>query len=184
VVARSSIWSGPGWPRSTDQPIMRPARARARECQGVSGVFSGGAQRLDFVSGSVRECHGVDVKTVVRPRRLRLATGKFSQEFTRRVTECQEASPGVTPCQDVSRVADGPRFDLLLSSRTGDTVRRMVATITHYVLEVAAEAGPGRIRLGSHSSWHGTRNTVPSIAVEEGSAVRRRGYASKNEGQR
>jgi hypothetical protein len=24
----SSVWGGPGWPRSTDQPIMSPERSR------------------------------------------------------------------------------------------------------------------------------------------------------------
>jgi hypothetical protein len=93
-------------------------------------------------------------------------------------------SPRGMRCQDVSRVADGPRFELLPSSRARDTVRRMVATIARYVLEIAAEAGPGRIRLGSHSSWHGTRNTVPSIAVGEGCFDRRDGQLSKSERSR
>jgi len=43
-------------------------------------------------------------------------------------------------------------------------VQRMVATVAHSVLVSAAEAGLGRIRRGCATVWHGTRNTVRSIA--------------------
>ena len=88
----NSKFGGPGWDRTNDQPIMRPAPDRLRECQEVSGVLNKHERRVVFVSQSVRECHGAVVKTVVKTDALRFACaganggGKISQEFTCCVT--------------------------------------------------------------------------------------------------
>src|ERR1700682_2317678 len=44
---------GPGWDRTNDQPIMRPAPDRLRECQGVSGVLNKHDRQVVFVLQSV-----------------------------------------------------------------------------------------------------------------------------------
>ena len=161
--------------RRTQQP-QATSRSCVTECQGVSGVFSSGTQRLGCVSQSVSTCHGVDVKTVVSRRLLRITSWKNSQEFTRRLTHGQRVSVRVTECQGVSRVSRRLDFDPLPSGPTRDTVRRMVATIARSVLVSAAEAGLGRIRHGCATVRHGTRNTVPSRAFAEGSLGRHCGH--------
>ncbi|MEA2655113.1 MAG: hypothetical protein QOI23_478 [Chloroflexota bacterium] len=62
----NSKFGGPGWDRTNDQPIMRPATDRLRGCQEVSGVLNRHERRAVFVSQRVRECHGAVVKTVVK----------------------------------------------------------------------------------------------------------------------
>ena len=169
---------------------MRPAFSRLGACQGVSGVFKRAVQPRRFVSQSLRECHGVDVKTVVRTEAPRVARGcadssvKISQEFTWRVTASQGMSWRVSASQRVSGAVRDLHIDPLPASRTRDTVRRMVARIPHDVQEVAAEAGPGRIRLGWQAAWRGTRNTVPSIAFSAGPAVRRCRQSAAKDGRR
>jgi hypothetical protein len=65
---------GPGWNRTNDQPIMRPAPDRLRECQEASGVLNKLGRHVSFVSQSVLECHGAVVKTVVITDALRFAS--------------------------------------------------------------------------------------------------------------
>ena len=64
----NSKFGGPGWDRTNDQPIMRPAPDRLRECQGVSGVLNQHERRVVFVSQSVRESHGAVVNDVAKQR--------------------------------------------------------------------------------------------------------------------
>jgi hypothetical protein len=182
----NSKTSGPGWPRSTDQPIMRPAPGRLRTCQGVSGVLSRVERRVVFVSQSVLECHGGVVKTVVKTDAPRFASagtnagGKISQEFTWCVTACQDVSWRVRASQAVSRTASRRRFDGLPTSKPGDTVHRMVQGLRE-VQQVAADAGESRVSARPATAWHGTRNTVPSIAFSTVSAGAGCGYPSKIE---
>src|SRR6266851_213986 len=153
---------GPGWTRTIDQPIMRPATDRLRECQGVSGVLNRLDRRVQFVSQSVLECHGAVVKTVVKTDALRVvgaganAGSKISQEFTWCVTECQDVSWRVRASQAVSRTTSRRRFDGLPVSKPGDTVQRMV----HGLREVkgdADDAGESRGSARPAAPWHGTR---------------------------
>ena len=182
-------FGGPGWPRSTDQPIMRPATDRLRECQGVSGVLNKHERRVVFVSQSVRECRGAVVKTVVKTDGLRFASaganvgGKISQEFTWCVTPCQEVSWRVSASQAVSRTTSRRRFDGLPTSKPGDTVQPMAQGL-HEVQDVAADAGESRVSARPSAAWHGTRNTVPSRAFASGSSVVGFGHASNAEGPR
>jgi len=186
---RNSICNVTGWDRTNDQPIMRPATDRLRECQGVSGVLNRLDRQVVFVSQSVRECHGAVVKTVVKTDALRFASagancgGKISQEFTWCVTECQEVSWRVRASQAVSRTTSRRRFDGLPTSKPGDTVQRMVQGLRE-VQEVAADAGERRASARPAAAWHGTRNTVPSRAFAAVSASAGCGYPSKIEGPR
>jgi hypothetical protein len=106
--AKTNPIGGPGWDRTNDQPIMRPAIDRLRECQGVSGLLIKHQRRVVFMSPSVLECHGAVVKTVVKTDALRFASAgtnageKISQEFTWCVTACQEVSWRVRASQAVS----------------------------------------------------------------------------------
>jgi hypothetical protein len=185
----NSMFGGPGWGRTNDQPIMRPAPDRLRECQGVSGVLNKHERRVGFVSQSVRECHGAVVKTVVKPEALRFALaganggGKISQEFTWCVTACQDVSWRVRASQAVSRTTSRRRFDGLPTSKPGDTVQCMVQGLRE-VQEVAADAGGSRVSARPAAAWHGTRNTVPSRAFAAVSAVAGCGYPSKIEDPR
>ncbi len=180
---------GPGWTRTIDQPIMRPDLGRLRECQGVSGVLNMHERRVVLVSQSVRECHGAVVKTVVKTDALRFASaganagGKISQEFTQRVTECQEVSWRVRASQAVSRTTPRRRFDGLPTSKPGDTVQGMVHGL-RAVQEVAADVGESRVSARLAAAWRGTRNTVPSIAFTAVSIGAGCGHASKIEGRR
>jgi hypothetical protein len=180
---------GPGWGRTNDQPIMRPAPDRLRECQGVSGVLNRHERRVVFVSQSVLECHGAVVKTVVKTDARRFASargdagGKISQEFTWSVTACQEVSWRVRASQAVSCTALRRRFDGLPTSKPADTVRCMVHGLRE-VHGVAADAGESRVSARPAAARRGTRNTVPSRAFAAGSSVIGFCYASKNEGQR
>ena len=180
---------GPGWDRTNDQPIMRPATDRLRECQGVSGVLNEHERRLAFVSQSVRECHGAVVKTVVKTDAPRFASAranagaKISQEFTCGLTACQDVSWRVRASQAVSRTASRRRFDGLPTSKPGDTVQGMVQGLRE-VQEVAADAGESRWSARPAAAWHGTRITVPSIAFVAVSAGAACGYPSKLEGPR
>jgi hypothetical protein len=146
----NSKFGGPGWGRTNDQPIMRPATDRLRECQGVSGVLNRLDQQVVFVSQSVLECHGAVVKTVVKTDALRLAIaganggGKISQEFTWCVTACQEVSWRVRASQAVSRTASRRRLNGLPASKPGDTVHRTVQG-SREVQEVEADAGESRL---------------------------------------
>jgi hypothetical protein len=180
---------GPGWDRTNDQPIMRPAPDRLRECQGASGVLNRLGRRVDFVSQSVLEYHGAVVKTVVKTDAPRFASaganagGKISQEFTWCVTACQNVSWRVRASQAVSRTTSRRRFDGLPTSKPGDTVQGMVHG-PREVQEVAADAGESRMSARPTAARHGTRNTVPSIAFAAVSAGAGCGYPSKNEGPR
>ena len=180
---------GPGWDRTNDQPIMRPATDGLRECQGVSGVLNRLDRQVVFVSQGVRECHGAVVKTVVKTDAPRLAgaganaRGKISQEFTWCLTECQEVSWRVRASQAVSRTTSRRRLDGLPTSKPGDTVQRMVQGLRE-VQEVAADAGESRWSARPAAAWHGTRNTVPSIAFAAVSPGAACGYPSKLEGPR
>ena len=168
---------------------MRPAPDRLRECQGVSGVLNKHVQRVVFASRSVRECHGAVVKTVVKTDALRFASaganagGKISQEFTWCVTECQDVSWRVRASQAVSSTTSRRRLDGLPTSKSADTVRRMVHGLRG-VQEVAADAGESRRSARPAAAWHGTRNTVPSRAFTAVSAGAGCGYPSKIEGRR
>jgi hypothetical protein len=168
---------------------MRPATDRLRECQGVSGVLNKLERRVGFVSQSVRECHGAVVRTVVKTDGLSFARvganacGKISQEFTCRVTACQEVSWRVRASQAVSRTTSRRRFDGLPTCTSGDTVQGMVHGLRE-VQEVAAGAGESRVSARPAAAWHGTRITVPSIAFAAVSAGAAGGYASKLEGPR
>jgi hypothetical protein len=141
------------------------------------------------VSQSVLECHGAVVKTVVKTDALRFANshanagGKISQEFTWCVTACQDVSWRVRASQAVSRTTSRHRFDGLPPSKPGDTVQHMVQG-SREVQEVAAEAGESRVSARPAAAWHGTRNTVPSIAFAAVSAVADCGYPSKVGGPR
>ena len=185
----NSKFGGPGWPRSTDQPIMRPATDRLRECQRVSGELSEHERRVVFVSQSVLECHGAVVKTVVKTDALRFASagpdagGKLSQEFTWCVTACQDVSWRVRASQAVSRTASRRRLNGLPASKPGDTVQRMVQG-SREVQQVAADAGESRGSARSTAAWHGTRNTVPSRAFAGVSVGAGCGYPSKLDGRR
>jgi hypothetical protein len=180
---------GPRWGRTNDQPIMRPATDRLRECQGVSGVLNRLERHTVSVSQSALECHGAVVKTVVKTNARKLACAgaiageKISQEFTCCVTECQEVSRRVRASQAVSRTASRRRLDGLPTSTPGDTVQRMVQGLRE-VQEVAADAGESRWSARPAAAWDGTRNTVPSRAFADGSADVGCGHASKNEGPR
>jgi hypothetical protein len=180
---------GPGWYRTNDQPIMRPATDRVRECQRLPGVLTRHKRRVVFVSQSVRECHGAVVRTVVKTDALRFASagaiagGKISQEFTWCVTACQEVSWRVRASQAVSRTTSRRRFDGLPSSKPGDTVQCMEQG-SRQVQEVAADAGESRGSARPAAAWHGTRNTVPSRAFAPRSAGAGCGYPSKMEGPR
>jgi hypothetical protein len=155
----------------------------------VSGVLSKHERRVVFLSQSVRECHGAVVKTVVKTYALSFtraganAGAKISQEFTCRVTACQDVSWRVRASQAVSRTTSRPRFDGLPTSKPGDTVHRMVQGLRE-VQEVAADAGESRVSARPAAAWHGTRNTVPSIAFLAVSAGAACGYPSKLEGPR
>ena len=186
------VRGGPGWPRSTDQPIMRPTPDRLRECQGVSGVLNRLDQHVVLVSQSVLECHGAVVKTVVKTDALGFASartdagGKISQEFTWCVTARQEVPWRVRASQAVSRITSRRRFDGLPSSKPGDTVQRMVQGLRE-VQEVAADAGDSRVSARPAAAWRGTRNTVPSRAFAVGlqaldAAVRRRARVGDERG--
>ena len=185
----NSKFGGPGWDRTNDQPIMRPAPDRLRECQGVSGVLNDHERRVVFVSQSVLECHGAVVKTVVKTDALRFASaganagGKISQKFTCCVTECQQVSWRVRASQAVSRTTSRRRFDGLPTSKPGDTVHRMVQG-SRDVQEVEADAGESRWSARPAAAWRGTRITVPSIAFAAVSAGAACGYPSKLEGPR
>jgi hypothetical protein len=185
----NSMFGGPGWDRTNDQPIMRPAPDRLRECQGVSGVLNKHERRVVFVSQSVRECHGAVVKTVVKTDALRFAGAranagaKISQEFTWCVTECQDVSWRVRASQAVSRTASRRRLHGLPASKPGDTVQRMVQ-VSREVQEVEADAGESRVSARPAAAWRGTRITVPSIAFGAVSAAAACGYPSKLEGPR
>ena len=141
------------------------------------------------MSRRLRECHGAVVKTVVKSAALRDPLGrassgaKTSQEFTSRLTECQEVSWRVSASQRVSSDPSRPRFDGLPASRTRDTVRRMVQVLRD-VQEVATDAGQRLVSARLATAWHGTRNTVPSRAFAAGSVVTRYGTASNDEGRR
>src|SRR5216683_2333293 len=180
---------GPGWTRTTDQPIMRPAPGRLRECQGVSGVLNEHERRVVFVSRGVLECHGAVVKTVVKTDALRFACavadagGKISQEFTRCVTACQDVSWHVRASQAVSPTTSRHRFDGLPTAKPGDTVQGMVHGLRE-VQEVAADVGESRVSARLAAAWRGTRNTVPSIAFTAVSIGAGCGHASKIEGRR
>jgi hypothetical protein len=180
---------GPGWDRTNDQPIMRPAPSRLTECQTVSGVLNEHERRAVFVSQRVRESPGAVVKTVVKIDALRVAMaganagGKISQEFTSCVTACQDVSWRVRASQAVSRTTSRRCFDGLPASKPGDTVQRMVQG-SREVQEVAADAGESRVSARPAAAWHGTRNTVPSIAFAAASAGAACGYPSKVEGPR
>ena len=168
---------------------MRPATDRLTECQGVSGVLNKHERLVVFVSQSVLECPGAVVKTVVKTDALRFAVagtnagGKISQEFTWRVTECQEVSWCVRASQAVSRIASCRRFDGLPTSKPGDTVQRMVQG-SREVQGVEADAGESRWSARPAAAWHGTRITVPSIAFVAVSAGDGCGRSSKIEGRR
>jgi hypothetical protein len=141
------------------------------------------------VSQRVRECHGAVVKTVVRTESLKGARagvdsgGKISQEFTRCVTACQDVSWRVRASQAVSPVTSRRRFDGLPTSKPVDTVRCMVQGLRE-VQQVAADAGESRVSARPAAAWHGTRNTVPSIAFAAASAGAACGYPSKVQGPR
>jgi hypothetical protein len=183
---------GPGWTRTIDQPIMRPDLGRLRECQGVSGVLNKHERRVVFVSQSVLECHGADVKTVVRPGRLTgrchpsdggTVGGKISQEFTWRLTRRQEVSGRLRASQRVSPGESRPCLEALPASRTSDTVRRVVHLLRD-VQEIAADAGESQVSARTAAAGRGTRNTVPSRAFAAGSIVTRCGHAPQSEGRR
>jgi hypothetical protein len=145
---------GPGGTRTIDQPIMRPALDRLRMCQGVSGVLNKLDRGVVFVSQSVLECHGADVRTVVRTDAPRFASagpnsgGTISQEFTCCVTA---VSWRVRASQAVSRTTSRRRFDGLPASKPGDTVQRMV----HGSREVQGVASRGRRKPGVGSAGSG-----------------------------
>ena len=184
-----SKFGGPGWDRTIDQPIMRPATDRLRECQGVSGVLNELDRRVVFVSQSVLECHGAVVKTVVKTDALRFASAganageQISQEFTWCVTACQDVSWRVRASQGVSRTASLRCLNGLPASKPGDTVHRMVQGFRE-VQEVADDAGESRWSARPSAAWRGTRNTVPSIAFAAVSAGAGCGHPSKIEGLR
>ena len=186
---RGSKIGGPGWGRTNDQPIMRPATDRLRECQGVSGVLNKHERRGVLVSQSVLECHAAVVKTVVKTDALRFARaganagGKISQEFTWCLTACQDVSWRVRASQAVSRTASRRRLNGLPASKPGDTVHRMVQG-SRDVQEVEADAGESRWSARPAAAWHGMRITVPSIAFAAVSAGAACGYPSKLEGPR
>ena len=113
----------------------------------------------------------------------RTGAGKISQEFTWCVTACQEVSWRVRASQAVSRTTSRRRFDGLPTSKPGDTVQGMVHC-SREVQEVAADAGESRMSARAAAAWHGTRNTVPSIAFAAVSAGAGCGYPSKIEGRR
>jgi hypothetical protein len=168
---------------------MRPAPDCLRECQEASGVLNKLRRRVGFVSQSVLECHGAVVKTVVKTgapivaRDRADASDKISQESTWCVTACQDVSWRVRASQAVSRVTSRRRFDGLPTSKPVDTVRCMVQGLRE-VQQVASDAGESRVSARPAAAWHGTRNTVPSIAfaaVSAGSGCR---YLSKIEGRR
>ena len=185
----SSKIGGPGWGRTNDQPIMRPAPDRLRECQGVSGVLNRLDRQIVSVSQSVLECHGAVVKTVVKTDALRFACAganagrKISQEFTWCVTACQDVSWRVRASQAVSRTASRRGLNGLPTSRPGDTVQRMVQGLRE-VQQVAADAGESRVSARPATAWHGRRNTVPSRAFAAVSEVAGCGYPSKIEDPR
>jgi hypothetical protein len=185
----NSKFGGPGWDRTNDQPIMRPATDRLRECQGVSGVLNRHERRVVLVSQSVLECHGAVVKTVVKTEAPTVdradadASGKISQEFTWCVTACQEVSWRVRASQGVSRTTSRRRVSGLPASKPGDTVQRMVQGLRE-VQEVAADAGESRVSARLAAAWHETRNTVPSRAFAAISSVADCGYPSKIEDPR
>jgi len=171
---------------------MSPDLGRLRECQGVSGVFNKPRRRIVSVSHRLRECHGADAKTVVRPDRLTSSrryanatrvAGKISQEFTWRLTERQEVSGRLRASHCVSHGEPRPCLEALPASRTGGTVRRMVQVLCD-VQEVAADAGGSQVSARPAAAWRGTRNTVPSIAFGAVPAVSGHGYALKNKGRR
>ena len=165
---------------------MRPALGRLRECQEVSGVFNPSDRPHVSVPQRLRECHRAVVKTVVRTEPPRVAHGranyraKTSQEFTRCVSASQEVSWRLSASQRVSGAASRPRFDGLSASRTSDTVRRMEQVLCD-VHEVATGAGQRPVSARLAAAWHGTRNTVPSIAFAAGSLAAGPRSASKNE---
>jgi hypothetical protein len=185
----NSKFGGPGWGRTNDQPIMRPASDRLRECQGVSGVLNRLDRQIVSVSQSVLECHGAVVKTVVKTDALRFASaganagGKISQEFTSCVTACQDVSWRVRASQAVSRTTSRRRFDGLPTPTSGDTVQGMEHGLRE-VQEVAADAGDSRCSARPAAAWRGTRNTVPSIAFAAASAVPGFGQSRTIEGPR
>ncbi len=168
---------------------MRPALSRLRECQRVSGVLNSLDRLVAFVSQSVLECHGADVKTVVKsqaPRVVRTGTNtrdKISQEFTWRLTRRQEVSGRLRASQRVSPGESRPCLEALPASRTSDTVRRVVHLLRD-VQEIAADAGESQVSARPAAAWRGTRNTVPSRAFAAGSIVTRCGHASQGEGRR
>jgi hypothetical protein len=142
-----------------------------------------------FVSERLHEYHEADVKTDVKTEAPTVARadgdagGKISQEFTWCLTACQEVSWRVRASQGVSPTTSRRRFDGLPTSKPADTVRRMVQRLRE-VQEVAADAGESRVSARPAAAWHGTRNTVPSIAftaVSEGAGC---GYPSKREDPR
>jgi len=171
---------------------MRPDLGRLRECQGASGVFSKPCRPVVSVSRSLRECHGADVKTVVRLGRLSASgrhtkaervDGKLSQEFTSRLKGRQGVSGSLRASQYVSRDQRGPCSEALPTSRSSDTVRRMVQVLSD-VQKVAVDAGESQVSARPAVTWHGTRNTVPSIAFAAASVATRCGHASESEGRR
>jgi hypothetical protein len=155
----------------------------------LSGVLNRHERRVVFVSQSVLECHGAVVKTVVKTDALRFARadanagGKISQEFTWCVTACQDVSWRVRASQAVSRTTSRRRFDGLPTPKPGDTVQGMVHGLRE-VQEVAADAGESRVSARPAAAWHGTRNTVPSIAFAAATAGAAFGYPSNIEGPR
>ena len=171
---------------------MRPDLGRLRECQSVSGVFSKPCRHVVSVSRRLRECHGADVKTVVRLGRQRSSSrhtkaervdGNTSQEFTSRLTSRQGVSGSLRASQHVSCDRARPCFEALPASRSSDTVRHMVQVLSD-VQEVAVDAGESQVSARPAGIWHGTRNTVPSRAFAAGSVATRCGNASKSEGRR
>ena len=171
---------------------MRPDLGRLRECQSVSGVFGKPCRPIVAVSRRLRECHGADVKTVVRLGRPRSSSrhtkaervdGKISQEFTSRLIGRQGVSGSLRASQRVSPDGSRPCLEALPASRTSDTVRHMVQVLCD-VQEVAVDAGESQVSARPAATWHGTRNTVPSIASAAASVATRCGHVSESEGRR
>jgi hypothetical protein len=93
----NSKFGGPGWDRTNDQPIMRPATDRVRECQGVSGVLNEPERPIVFVSQSVLECHGGVVKTGLLTKAPSEAGNKHGDQ--KRVNRCARSVESTSRCE-------------------------------------------------------------------------------------
>ena len=66
----NSNFGGPGWGRTNDQPIMRPAPDRLRECQGVSDVLTSERGTLADGPNVTHRFHKLLKRAELRPIRF------------------------------------------------------------------------------------------------------------------